>query len=238
MSGRLYVDFCGDERVVDAGGALGFGRSADLVVDDNPYMHRVVGRFVSDDGHWVLTNEGAHITLNVLDRAGPSSAVLAPGRSLVLSMAEFAVAFVAGRTHYEVDAALEDVPDAPGPAEVDDGQRTLDWGVVELNHEQRMLLVDLASRRLADPHTNETDPPSRAECARRLGWSLSKYNRKLDHLCIKLDRAGVRGLCGAEGVQATDRRRRLVDHAISVGLVTEADLETLEVGQPAQGCAT
>ncbi|MFV0317432.1 MAG: hypothetical protein ACK5O2_10810 [Microthrixaceae bacterium] len=226
MGGRLYVDFCGDEHVVELGDRLSFGRGGDLVIDENPYMHRVVGLFSCRDGHWILSNEGSHIVLNVLDRTGPSSAVLAPGRSLGLTMAEFAVGFVAGRTRYEIDAALEGVADpAEQGAEVE-GQKTLDWGVVELNAEQRLLLVDLASDRLADPHT-EVDPPSRAVCARRLRWSLSKYNRKLDHLCLKLDRAGVQGLCGTEGAQATDRRRRLVDHAIGVGLVTTADLELL-----------
>ena len=111
MGGRLYVDFCGDERVVDAGGSLSFGRTADLVIDDNPYMHRVLGAFDYRDGHWLLFNEGSHTTLNVLDRAGPSSAVLAPGRSVGLAMAEFAVTFVAGRTRYEIEAALEEVAD-------------------------------------------------------------------------------------------------------------------------------
>jgi hypothetical protein len=58
---------------------------------------------------------------------------------------------------------------------------------------------------------------------------MSKYNRKLDHLCQKLDRAGVPGLYGAEGAQASDRRRALVDHAVAVGLVTVDDLTLLDV---------
>lgn len=227
MGGRLYVDFCGDERVVDAGGSLSFGRTADLVIDDNPYMHRVLGAFDYRDGHWLLFNEGSHTTLNVLDRAGPSSAVLAPGRSVGLAMAEFAVTFVAGRTRYEIEAALEEVAD-PVDTAAEEGHRTLDWGVVDLNEEQHLLLVDLAATRLENPHASDVDPPARSVCANRLGWSLSKYNRKLDHLCVKLDRAGVQGLCGVEGAQAADRRRRLVDHAVSVGLVSVADLQLLE----------
>ncbi|MEZ5269052.1 MAG: hypothetical protein R2789_10990 [Microthrixaceae bacterium] len=75
MGGRLYVDFCGDERVVDAGGSLSFGRTADLVIDDNPYMHRVLGAFDYRDGHWLLFNEGSHTTLNVLERRSQFSGV-------------------------------------------------------------------------------------------------------------------------------------------------------------------
>ncbi len=229
MDGRLYVDYCGEDIVREPGESLGFGREADLVIDSNPYLHRVLGTFEHRDGHWVLSNVGKAIALNVADRTGPTSAVLAPGRSLGLEMAEFTVSFVAGRTRYELDAALEEVR---SPAEIDferlGGQRTLEWGVVELNPEQKRLLVDLAAHRLRDPHADPTDAPPKATCAHRLGWSLSKYNRKLDHLCEKLDRAGVPGLCGVDGDQASQRRRTLVDHALAVGLVGTEDLVLLD----------
>ncbi len=54
MVGRLYLDFCGDELVLEPGGSLTFGRCADLVVDDNPYLHRRLGRFVDRGGVWCL----------------------------------------------------------------------------------------------------------------------------------------------------------------------------------------
>lgn len=226
VGGRLYVDFCGEGHVVSPPDSLSFGRAADLEVDDNPYLHRVVGRFDHRNGHWVLGNVGASTVLNVTDHDGATAVALAPGRSLGLAMAEFSVAFVAGRTRYEIDAALEEIED---PLEADltshGGQSTLEWGVVELNDDQRTLLVDLAAGRLSDPHAGDWAPDPKGACARRLGWSLSKYNRKLDHLCEKLDRAGVPGLCGAEGVQASDRRRLLVEHAVTAGLVTRADLD-------------
>lgn len=228
MGGRLYVDYCGEDHAVGPQDSLSFGRDAELVIDDNPYMHRVLGVFEHRDGHWFLHNVGRAIVLNVADRTGPTSAVLGPGRTLGLAMAEFAVSLVAGRTHYELEAALEDIED---PIEADyerrGGQRTLEWGMVELNPDQRLLLVDLAAHCLADPHADPVPASSKGASARRLGWSLSKYNRKLDHLCEKLDRAGVPGLCGAEGVQASDRRRLLVQHAVGVGLVTRDDLELL-----------
>jgi hypothetical protein len=63
--------------------------------------------------------------------------------------------------------------------------------------------------------------------ALRLGWTLTKFNRKLDHLCAKLAREGVRGLRGGPDALATDRREALVEHAITVGLVSDDDLGLL-----------
>lgn len=229
MSGRLYLDYCGEECVVDPRRALSFGRQGDLVIDDNPYLHRVLGVFANRRGNWILSNAGRSIVLNVSDRNGPSSAVVAPGTSVGLGISEFAVTFVAGRTRYQMEGSLEAVEAAhdtdPERQWAGRGQSTLEWGVVELNREQRQLLVDLAAPRLSDPHAPDWMPEPRAACARRLGWSLSKYNRKLDHLCEKLHRAGVPGLIGSEGAQAAQRRRVLVEHALAVGLVTPADLQ-------------
>ncbi len=229
MAGRLYLDFCGEEHELSPEQALSFGREADLEIDDNPYMHRVVGCFESSDGHWWIHNRGTAIALNVFDHNSPTAALVAPGASAALTMADFGISFVAGRCRYEIDASLEDVAD---PAELvetpSSGERTLEWGMVELNHDQRLLLVDLAEHRLLHPSDRNPELPAKAACARRLGWSLSKYNRKLDHLCAKLDRAGVPGMYGEAGVQALDRRRRLVDHAVDFGLVSGSDLGVLE----------
>ena len=63
--------------------------------------------------------------------------------------------------------------------------------------------------------------------ADRLGWTLTKYNRKLDNLCAKFEARGVRGLHGASDRLANNRRARLVEYAISAGLVTRADLAVL-----------
>lgn len=229
MGQRLYVDYCGEDHACSPERSLSFGREADLVIDSNPYLHRVLGIFEYRDGHWLLSNVGGTIVLNIADRTGATSAVLAPGRSLGLAMAEFVVSFVAGRTRYELDAALEGVQSAAEVGfEQTTGRRTLEWGMVELNPDQHLLLVDLAADRLRDPHARPSTAASKSTSARRLGWSMSKYNRKLDHLCQKLDRAGVPGLYGVEGAQASDRRRVLVDHALAVGLVTTDDLALLE----------
>lgn len=228
MAGRLYVDFCGEQFVVDPDRELRFGREAELVIDTNPYLHRVLGRFVQRGGHWWLDNLGASIPLQLLDRAGPTSSVVAPGAAVVVTFGEFHCRFHAGPHRYELGGALEDfeldldLGDAPG------GHRTLEWGVVDLNDDQRLLLTALCAHRLRHPGEPPVEPPANRACARRLGWSLSKFTRKLDHLCLKLAKVGVEGLHGEDGLQATNRRRRLAEHALEVGLVTGDDLGLLD----------
>ena len=55
---RLRVDFIGEVTEVEPGEELTFGRQADLHIDDNRHLHRVLGRFWSRGDAWWLTNEG------------------------------------------------------------------------------------------------------------------------------------------------------------------------------------
>jgi hypothetical protein len=64
--------------------------------------------------------------------------------------------------------------------------------------------------------------------AARLGWSTTKLTRKLDSVCSKLSKVGVRGLHGRPGELASSRRARLVEYALAVRLVTVDDLASLE----------
>jgi hypothetical protein len=63
--------------------------------------------------------------------------------------------------------------------------------------------------------------------ARRLGWTITKYNRKLDYLCRRLAESGVEGAAGEHGLLATSRRQVLVEHAVNRRLVVAADLDRL-----------
>ena len=86
-----------------------------------------------------------------------------------------------------------------------------------------------------------TSPPTRSllrpqvrtgtAAAERLGWTMSRFNRKLDNVCDKLDRLGVRGLRGGPGKLASNRRARLVEHAVFSRLVTSEDLPLLDQSQ-------
>ena len=75
--------------------------------------------------------------------------------------------------------------------------------------------------------------PTNRQIAARLGWTITKYNRKLDWLCQKYASAGVSGLRGSSDLLARDRRVRLVEHALDTGVVTAADLSRLPGARPA-----
>jgi hypothetical protein len=70
--------------------------------------------------------------------------------------------------------------------------------------------------------------PSNQEVARRLGWRLTRVNRKLDNVCQKLAAQGIRGLHGAPGQLASNRRARLVEYALAVRMVSRDDLALLD----------
>src|SRR4029078_8097965 len=97
---NLYVDFIGELSTVAPGEELTFGRQADLHIDDNRHLHRVLGRFWSRDDSWWLTNEGRSITIQIADAGSRSSVRLAPGSDIALSFPNSILRFRAGITHY------------------------------------------------------------------------------------------------------------------------------------------
>lgn len=229
---ELLVEFCGEWWARTIVEPLEFGRDAMLTVDeDNRYLHRVAGRFEHADGGWTLHNVGARVRLNVTAEGGRFRAELPPGDQLRLPTGPFSVRFEAGPATYELRGRCP--TDANGGPQgragaAPPGDRTLPWGAVELNADQRMLLAALAEDRLRDPLGPTSALPANRQVAHRLGWTITKFNRKLDHLCSRLARQGVRGVQGDLGVHAADRRRHLVDHAISYGLVDHDDLGALD----------
>ena len=201
-----------------------FGRRGDLAIDDNPYLHRVVGRFVHRQGLWWLQNQGSKMSLELRDRSSSSRLSLAPGQQVAIVYPRFSISFTAGPTSYEIDAWRDccEVPVEELGERV--GTATIDFGVVPLSAEQHLLLVGLSEARLV---TGREDIPTNQAVAARLGWTITKFNRKLDHLCAKLTREGVRGLRGGPDGLATDRRGALIEHAIAAGLVSHDDLGLL-----------
>lgn len=234
---RLHVDFIGEVTTVDPGGELTFGRAADVRIDDNRHLHRVLGRFWSLGETWWLTNEGRSITIQIADADSRSSVMLAPGSEIVLSFPNSVLRFRAGVTDYEMAVRVPD-RDAVDTDDVDDADDllgdvddellsdTIGLGDIPLADEQRLLLLALGESTLRDPHGTDELPTNRA-IARRLGWSITKFNRKLDNLCNRFTKLGVGGLRGSIDQLATDRRRRLVDHAIESHLITADQLALL-----------
>lgn len=224
----LVVEFLDDEWCVDHGETLTFGRSGDVVLDaDNEFLHRVVGVLSWRHGVWMLDHVGTRTQLTVA--GGRTVSTIEPGGSIALVADENVVRCVAGAAHYELVVAL-DLP----PSELDHprniaGATTVDYGWVSLNEEQRQLLAALAARTLRRPD-HAADLPANRVVAHRLGWSITKFNRKLDHLCASAHRSGVVGVAGDLGRLATQRRARLVEHAVRVGLVTLDDVERFGFG--------
>jgi len=113
-----------------------------------------------------------------------------------------------------------------GPLPVTDATTTT--GALFFNDEQFKLLSALASARVEGP-IEASDIPANRELALQLGWSVSKFTRKLDNLCTKLTRAGVTGLQGSVTNVATDRRVQLANYVVEQGIVTAADVAALDL---------
>lgn len=222
----LIVDFAGETHRLEPRDTLDFGRRAQLVIDDNEFLHRRLGRFEYRNGFWVLCNIGRSLHVNVLDTATQTQALVAPGRDVALTFMPSVVRFRAGPTLYEllVDSEATSGIASPAPEEALD---TLTFSGFPLTASQRMLVVVLAEPTLRGPGPGVPIPNS-ASAAARLGWTLTQFNRKLDNVCAKLTKAGVAGLHGKAGVLASNRRRVLVEFAVQSGLVTVDDLLLLD----------
>lgn len=227
IMGELSIDFCGEWYQPDTDAVFSIGREGDLEVDDNPYLHRKFLEIARYDGIWWLTNAGTMLSATVADAAGGMQAWLAPGARIPLVFGQTNVVFTAGPTTYEFSAhlltpAFKSQSSTDGPV----GETTI--GPVVFTDSQKALIVALAEPMLRRDGTGFSSIPSSAEAAKRLGWALTRFNRKLDNVCDKLDRVGVSGLRGGGGKLATNRRARLVEHAVTSHLVTANDLGLLE----------
>lgn len=225
----LVVEFLGEEYPVTNDQSFSFGRSADLSVDDNQRLHRRLGLFDHADGMWWVHNVGSALTIEVTDRNSPSKLTLAPGATMALVFEEACLRFRAGATAYEIHV---DVPFSPPQAEVAgdvtvDGAPTVTAAELVFTPDQLRCILALAEPRLLDPSADHL--PTNKAAAARLGWKLTKFNRKLDNVCTKVGAAGVAGLHGDIGTLATRRREHLVEFAVSSKVITSDDLTLLAV---------
>ncbi len=223
-----HVDFCGEIYPLDHERPLVVGREGDVIVDDNPYLHRRFLEIREHDGLWWLRNVGGQIAATVTDPTWGVQAYLAPGGHIPIVFATTLVLFSAGSTTYELSIHLEAPVFDPPPAElVVSGETT--QGGVSLTPDQRLLLLALAEPVLRRGDRAASTLPSSSQAAERLGWPLTKFNRKLDNVCQKLARTGVQGLHGGPDQLASNRRLRLVEYAIAVRLVAPGDLVLLDL---------
>jgi hypothetical protein len=233
---KVTVVFCGEEYSVSPDTGLTIGRTGDVEVDDNPYLHRTFLVISFENGFWWISNTGSTLTATVADEQGLFQAWLNPGAKIPLAMKKLIVWFTAGPTTYDFEIhvaspAFRSVtaePPADLPADADDEVGAATVGRVSFTPDQKLLVVALCEPFLRRREAGTNQIPSSAAAAERLGWTLTRFNRKLDNVCQKLADAGTRGLHGGVGKLATNRKARLVEHALSTKLVTEADLALLD----------
>jgi hypothetical protein len=226
--GGVTVDFIGEIYEVSQEVPFTIGREADLSVDDNPYLHRHFLSIFHEFGLWWLGNVGTLLSATVADGTGQVQAWLAPGAKLPIVFSTMHVIFSAGSTTYEFTIRADaDWYDTSMAAMSAASSTTI--APVVLTTSQRQLILALAEPVLTQTVPGRSSIPSAADAARRLGWSLTTYNRKLDNVCEKLDKVGVPGLRGGAGKLATQRRARLVEYAVSSHLVSVDDLPLLDL---------
>lgn len=227
----LTVDFVGESFVPDPDAVFSIGREGDLVVDENPYLHRRLLTLHREQEMWWLSNTGQTISVSLSTGDGTYQAVLGPGARVPVLFPRLVLLFTAGPFTYELEIRnphASFVSSVAAPAD-SDGDETI--GGVTLTPAQKLLLLALAEPLLRDGVVGSSQIPSSAQAAERLGWPLTTFNRKLDNVCDKLARQGVQGLRGGAGRLATNRRARLVEHAVLSRLVVPEDLPLLELAQ-------
>ena len=226
----VKVVFCGEEFPAVAGRQLTIGRSGDVEIDDNPYLHRSFLVVLEEGGLWWLSNVGSVLTATVADDKGLFQAWLAPGARIPLALNRILVWFTAGPTTYDFEIVVDNpafVAVSPEPVLQDhSGEMTV--GRVSFTADQKLLMVALCESSLSHSFPGTSTIPSSAAAAARIGWTITRFNRKLDNVCQKLADAGTRGLHGGIGKLASNRKSRLVEHALSTRLVTVPDLVLLD----------
>ncbi|MEE1649515.1 hypothetical protein V1260_01775 [Brachybacterium sp. J144] len=231
MASTISVEFCGEWYRVAEGEELTIGREADLNVDDdNPFLHRRFLTIVQVESMWWLVNIGSRLSATITDGTGSMQAWLAPGARIPLVFDETKVVFTAGPTTYDLSVHAES-PEFERVTHPDDPVGETTVGSVQLTASQKLLILALAEPMLVREGSGMSSVPTSAQAAQRLGWPLTKFNRKLDNVCDKLDRLGVRGLRGGPGKLASNRRARLVEHAVFSRLVSSEDLPLLDQSQ-------
>jgi hypothetical protein len=225
----LRIEFAGEWYSPSIDQQFVIGREGDLIIDDNPYLHRTFLRLAFVNGLWWVINEGSRIPATLADGDGKTQSWLAPGSQIPLVFPHTCLTFAAGSTTYEVNLFIAgSVFSLVRPLTLEDLYSGETIGAVQLTPSQKLCILALAETRLRRLGSGTAEVPSSAEAAARLGWSHSKFTRKLDNVCDKFSQIGVEGLHGGFKGYAVNRRLRLVEYAVTAQIVTINDVPLLD----------
>jgi hypothetical protein len=225
---ELRVEFAGEWYSLEPCQVFVIGREGDLQVDNNPYLHRSFLRLQRGSGMWWLINDGGRLAATLSDVDGRAQSWLAPGAHVPIVFPHMCLTFSAGSTTYEVHLFCGGAPFlvTREPLATVSDDSTI--GAVPLTPSQKLLILSLAETRLRRIGSGAVEVPSSSDAAARLGWSMTRFTRKLDNVCDKFDRIGVEGLRGGSDGYAVNRRVRLVEYAVTSLVVVAADLPLLD----------
>ena len=210
-------------HVLCPGEELEAGRDADLVLADDPRLHRRAARFTHSDGHWWLVNIGRRLVLELADVDTQSATRLTPGSQVALTGVRSTVRLVLG----ERDLVMQVTQSATQVIALTPGTDTEDLRSLPLTDDQRLLLLALCEPQLRTPG-GIGRLPTNEQARARLAWPQAKFNRKLDNVCDRFAAAGVPGVAAATGAKNTQRRQRLVEAVLAQGMITARDLTLLD----------
>ena len=209
----------GDEtRTLASGSDLSFGRASELSLDDNPYLHRQVGRFVeADDTGWSVVNDARIIDLRVTPTGAGTSIDVAPGESSALPPAG-RIVFRAGSTTYQIDF------EALTPDNTDE---VIDITVPELGRRDLRVLLALCEARLLNPGSERVLVPGVSQVASRLALSLEQVNSAINSLTDAYRQGADSATDGAGAREDDHGLEGVVRWAVDQGLVDAGQLGSL-----------
>lgn len=226
-------------QVVRRGTPLTIGRVADMILSNDPYLHRHALSVTIFDQHVELLNTGSSLSAHLVHERTRTVTRLEPGGrcSLIEGRTTVTIRTVANEHELRIDVRLP-TPTLVGSIPPVDGSPTRRPRT--LTRDQMLMLTALAEPLLLDPTKTVADLPSNKAVAERLGIGAG-FNGRLDRLCGAVSRLGVEGLEPVPSddpyIEASDmgmprkrrrRRERLVEWALANNVVTIDDVDALD----------
>lgn len=221
---------------VGSGDVLTIGRAADMIISNDPFLHRQCLVVEGAETGFMLTNIGSSLRVTLVHEPSRSVSMVEPGGRHVLMEGSTSATIASPQRPHEVQLEVSGSSSPSRPVvQVPQGSRTA--RPRPLTDDQILLLTALAEPMLRDPTKSVESIPANADVATRLGIGAG-FNGRLDRLCAAVSRRGVEGLDALPsddpvayptGPRKQSRRReRLVLWAIAAKVVTEENLDALD----------